>query len=69
MKHEFAKDIIAAGRADSVLDPKIPLGYPTSLRPERGPSEAEYYRERHRKIGHGKYFGLHVTSFNRDLRR
>jgi hypothetical protein len=35
-----------AMRADSCLDPRVALDYPTAGRPESGPTVAEYYRRK-----------------------
>lgn len=68
MRHESARDIIAAGLAESTLDPRIPLGFPVSVRPERGPNEVDWYRAKHARGQFGKYWGLHCTVYDRDMR-
>jgi hypothetical protein len=52
---EQQRQLVAECRADSCLDPTVPLGAAISPHPLEGPTVLQYYRDQHRR-GH---FGIH----------
>jgi hypothetical protein len=48
-------------QAECCLDPNVPLGFPTAVRPEFGRDVATYYSHKHSTIGPGRFYPLHAT--------
>jgi hypothetical protein len=70
MTREYSKpstmqrDVIAQARAESCLDPTVPLGVSPPARPEYGARVSDYYKWKHgpNGPGYGKYFPLHIVA-------
>ncbi len=65
--HDRAQaDLISRSRAESYLNRAVPLGVCQQLppRPERGPTVAEYYRQKHAPSGPGpgRFYPLHLLA-------
>jgi hypothetical protein len=72
MKTMTAKEIqratIEQCRAESILDRRVPLGYPPPQqnRPQLGPAIGQYFRTKHDSGRFGKFWPLHITAVVRD---
>lgn len=58
---EAQRETIKQSRAESILDPRIPLGMPPVARVEHGEKVAVYYARKHGPAGAGpgRFYGLH----------
>jgi hypothetical protein len=59
MNNKQCNHRIEQGRAESVLDPTIPLGYPFDRKPDAGPTIRQYYM---RKCARGERVHTGPTS-------
>jgi hypothetical protein len=69
-KNGMQSRMILQSRAESVLDPRIPLAYPVTPRPEVGLHAIEYFKRKHAKDGPGpgRFYPLHRPATHHDAR-